>query len=122
MTDDDAVEDNGRSEGGVDPFESVEEAVRDPSADPNVMESSDTGTLPDPLDAPRHDEHPPVRERLRARTGLSRLQWSVLVSVVLFLPYPVFVSLLVGGFVTGLPFLLFTLGYSVLAMYLYIVL
>jgi hypothetical protein len=61
-------------------------------------------------------------ERLRRRLGLSETRWELLVSVLLFLPYPLFVLLIVTGTFDGLTFLLFTLAYSVVAIVLNLVL
>lgn len=56
-------------------------------------------------------------ERLRNRLGLSVRRWELLVSVVVFLPYPIFLGLMLNDVVNSLSFLLFTLVYSVFAMY-----
>lgn len=37
----------------------------------------------------------PLRERLRVRTGLTPRQWVIAISVLLFIPYPVFVYAIV---------------------------
>lgn len=63
-----------------------------------------------------------IRDRLRDRLGLSIQQWEILVSVVVFLPYPLFVALILTDMVQSLEFLLLTLVYSVFAMYANIVL
>lgn len=63
-----------------------------------------------------------VRDALRDRLGLSIQQWELLVSVVLFLPYPLFVALILTDTVQSLEFLLLTLVYSVFAMYANLVL
>jgi hypothetical protein len=53
---------------------------------------------------------------VRDRLGLSIRQWELLVSVVVFLPYPLFVALILTDTVQSLEFLLLTLVYSVFAM------
>lgn len=58
---------------------------------------------------------PPLRERLRARTGLSERQWTVLISLVLFAPYPVFVLIYLTYAVNETLFLVGTIVYSVIA-------
>jgi hypothetical protein len=59
-----------------------------------------------------------VATRVRTRLDLSREQWTVLVSVVLALPYPFFAYLFVTGASDPLLFAVATIAYSVLAMYL----
>jgi len=59
---------------------------------------------------------------VRDRLGLSIRQWELLVSVVVFLPYPLFVALILTDTVQSLEFLLLTLVYSVFAMYVNLVL
>lgn len=63
-----------------------------------------------------------VGDRLRNRLDLSVEQWELLVSVVVFLPYPVFAALILTNTVDSLAFLLLTLVYSVFAMYANLVL
>lgn len=57
-------------------------------------------------------------EQLRAQFGLSEAQWDFLVSVLLFLPYPIFVALMVTQTFDNLAFLLLTVVYSAFAIVL----
>ena len=56
------------------------------------------------------------RERLRRRFGLTPRQWMVLVSIVLFLPYPLFVYVLFTTSVDETLFLAVTFAYSLFAI------
>lgn len=65
------------------------------------------------------DEHPgELRDRIRSELGLSTQQWALSVSVLTFLPYPIFVYLIWTGILDGIAFLVVTLAYSVVAMYI----
>lgn len=57
-------------------------------------------------------------ERLQARLGLSAKQWDLLVSFILFLPYPVFILLILTQTLDSFAFIILTLIYSVIAMIL----
>lgn len=57
-------------------------------------------------------------ERLRNYFGLSPKQWDLLVSFLLFLPYPVFILFIVTRTLNSDGFIAITLIYSVIAMIL----
>jgi len=63
-----------------------------------------------------------VGERLRVRLGIGPTQWELLVSVLIFVPYPAFVYLMTTGTFDGRAFLFFTLAYSLVAIVLNFVL
>lgn len=77
---------------------------------------------------PSHAEEEPVgpppkmrdqilRDRIRDRLGVTPRQWYVVETVLLVLPYPLFVFVYLNFDVAETPFLLVTLGYSLVAMY-----
>ena len=55
--------------------------------------------------------------RIRNRLRLSDEQWLIVKSVLLILPYPVFIALYFVFSFTGLEFLVVTFVYSLFAMY-----
>ena len=64
-----------------------------------------------------HSPTQPLRERYRRRLGLSHKQWTLLISLLLVLPYPFFVYFIVSDIETHTAFLVVTLAYSVFAIY-----
>lgn len=88
-----------------------------------VEDESDTPpTLSWAVDSESDDQSEYVGDRFRNRLNLSLEQWELLVSVMTFLPYPVFAALILTDTVDSLAFLLLTLAYSVFAMYANLVL
>lgn len=61
----------------------------------------------------------PLRERLRLRTGLSVRQWTWALTVLISLPYPLFVYVFVTYPVNETLFLGITFVYSVVAIVAY---
>lgn len=108
------------------PPNDVPDEVPPENEDPMAASPLDDVDLDDEPDSPiltpfQGDESDSVRmnsrsEQLRLRFGLSEAQWDFLVSVLLFLPYPVFVVLMVTQTFDGLAFLFLTLVYSLFAV------
>lgn len=94
----------------------------------NKKEEKVTGSDNPPVLSPieraesNDDQSERVGDRLRNRLNLSLEQWELLVSVVVFLPYPLFAALILTDMVESLAFLLVTLVYSVFAIYVNLVL
>lgn len=78
----------------------------------------------DEAEVERDDPTPPeirgrlLRDRLRERLGVTPRQWYVIESLLLALPYVVFVYVLFAYEVDETLFLLITLLYSLVAMYI----
>lgn len=84
------------------------------SLEEHDRERDNAGTVTDDASDSGFD----IGERYRRRLGLSELQWVLLVSLALALPYPVFFYLFFTSRLTSLPLLLVTLLYSLMAIYL----
>lgn len=97
---------------------SADEQVASPLDAVDSMDATpDAGESFEELDAPPAEQSD-LREELRNRLGLSNLQWNLLVSVLIALPYPFFIYVIVTDIATGPGFLLFTLAYSLVAIVL----
>ena len=68
-------------------------------------------------DAPSTIREPLLRDRLRERVGVSPRQWYAIESVLLAAPYLLFVLLYVTYDIPEIPFLVVTLVYSLVAIY-----
>ncbi|MEF8801292.1 MAG: hypothetical protein V5A38_01115 [Halolamina sp.] len=68
-------------------------------------------------DPPPTMREPLFRDRIRDRLGLTEVQWFVLETFLLVAPYPVFVVVYLRFSVNETLFLIVTLVYSLVAMY-----
>ena len=108
------VAEGARSEwsGWTHPAESAESAE-------NREDDGSDGDQPEraPWKAPPAERPETLRERIRQRYGFTDRQWYVIETLLLVAPYPLFVLVYLYVPVDELSFLLVTLLYSLVAMY-----
>lgn len=85
---------------------------RDDANDSDEADDSD-----EEWDPPPAMREPLFRDRIRDRLGLTETQWFVLETFLLVAPYPLFVLVYVSFDVDETLFLVVTLAYSLVAMY-----
>jgi hypothetical protein len=79
---------------------------------------ADAGSGTGARDRPGEESLPEsVARRMQARLGISADRWFVVESVLLFLPYPLFVLVYVAFPVPEVPFLALTVAYSLFAVW-----
>lgn len=71
----------------------------------------------EPAEPPSKMRDQILRDRIRDRLGVTPQQWYIIETFLLVLPYPLFVLVYLRFDVAETPFLLVTLGYSLVAMY-----
>lgn len=94
---------------------------------PGQSSEDEDGPAGDAAASPHTEEEPAgpplkmrdqiLRDRIRDRLGVTPQQWYVVETLLLVLPYPLFVLVYLSFDVAETPFLLVTLGYSLVAMY-----
>lgn len=88
-----------------------------PGQNPTDEGEPGSSTEADEVPVPPQVRKPLLRDRVRERLGLGYRQWYVVESVLLVLPYPIFVLIYFTFDVNETLFLVFTGLYSLVAMY-----